>query len=758
MVCVYSLFLFLLYFCSSYICSAIDNITPTQPLQHPQSLVSKNGTLKLGFFSPPNSPNYYMGIWFNKLVMAVVWVANRDKPMTDASGVLKLSENGDLQLLNGNNQIIWSSKMSNSTMNSTAKLLDTGNLVVQQFNSSDAEVQPAITWQSFEHPTNTLLPGMKRTIRNTAGQRNGLFRSWKSPSDPSEGSFLMGIGTTGIPQLFIWNNGVAYWRSGPWDGNNFIGLENIQYNIANGFVLEDNEENGTLDIAFAPVDQSLRFKYVSDSQGMIFEKYWDGDSNNWLIEYSAPMTTCDIYGTCGAFGTCNHQKSPICRCLRGFQPKNDGEWKKGNWSSGCVRKTPLQCGIKAGQQDGFLTLQNMKVPDNIEKLSAFIEDSCRSQCLNNCSCLGYSYQLNIGCMTWSKDLIDVVEFSAGGVDLLLRLAASDLMEGPSQKKTAIIASTVTTVTVLAAVIVYFIWRGMTTRGKRVKKERRFEDNYIGHTELQEPPLYTFNMLRNATNNFQESNKLGEGGFGPVYKGILDTRKDIAVKRLSGASGQGLEEFMNEVVVISKLQHRNLVKLLGCCIEGDEKMLLYEYMPNKSLDAFLFDFGTARIFGANQDQARTRRVVGTYGYMSPEYAMGQFSEKSDVYSFGVILLEIVSGRKNTTFHRTEQSLTLLGHAWKLWNEGQIVSFMNPTVSQPYFQADIIRSIQVGLLCVQELAQDRPTISTVISMLESEVEHLPNPKKPPFTDWDISSDDHHSKNSSINNYSISIMEVR
>lgn len=417
-------------------------------------------------------------------------------------------------------------------------------------------------------------------------------------------------------------------------------------------------------------------------------------------------------------------------------------------------------------------------------------------------------------MTWSKDLIDVVEFSAGGVDLLLRLAASDLVEGPSHKKTAIIASTVTTGTVLAAVIVYFIWTGMTTRGKRVKKERRFEDNYIGHTELQEPPLYTFNMLRNATNNFQESNKLGEGGFGPVYKGILDTGKEIAVKRLSRASGQGIEEFMNEVVVISKLQHRNLVKLLGCCIEGDEKMLLYEYMPNKSLDEFLFDpqqrrlltwekrriiiegicrgllylhrdsrlriihrdlkasnilldedlnpkisdFGMARIFGGNQDQASTRRVVGTYGYMSPEYTMGQFSEKSDVYSFGVMLLEIVSGRKNTTFHRTEQSLTLLGHAWKLWNEGRIVSFMDPTVSEPYFQADIIRSIQVGLLCVQELAQDRPTISTVISMLESEVEHLPNPKKPPFTDWDISSDDQHRKNSSINNYSISIIEGR
>ena len=431
MVSVSALFLFLLYVCSSYICSAIDSITPTQPLQYSQSLVSKNGTFNLGFFNLSNPPNHYLGIRFNKVpIMTVVWVANRDKPMTDASGVLKLSENGDLQLLNGQNQIIWSSNVSNSMTNSTAKLLDTGNLVVQQFNSSDTEVQPVTIWQSFEHPTNTLLPGMKPTVPKTPGQKNGLFRSWKSPSDPSEGRFLMGIGTTGIPQLFIWNRGVAYWRSGPWDGNNFIGLENIQYTLNDGFVLEDNQQNGSLDISFYPEDQSLLLNYVLNPQGKIIEQYWVPTSNNWAVVYSVPSTQCDIYGTCGAFGTCNHQKRPICRCLRGFQPKNDGEWKSGNWSSGCVRKTQLQCGIKDGPQNGFLRLQNMKVPDNIEQLSAFSQDSCRTKCLNDCSCLAYAYHLNIGCMKWSKDLIDVVEFSAGGVDLLLRLAASDLGKMP----------------------------------------------------------------------------------------------------------------------------------------------------------------------------------------------------------------------------------------------------------------------------------------------------------------------------------------
>ncbi|XP_075667339.1 G-type lectin S-receptor-like serine/threonine-protein kinase At1g11330 isoform X2 [Castanea sativa] len=259
-----------------------------------------------------------------------------------------------------------------------------------------------------------------------------------------------------------------------------------------------------------------------------------------------------------------------------------------------------------------------------------------------------------------------------------------------------------------------------------QKARRLKGNEESHTpfpsdnlnQVQELPLFNFEMLVRATNDFHLSSKLGQGGFGPVYKGKLSDGQEIAVKRLSRTSAQGLEEFMNEVVVISKLQHRNLVRLLGCCVEGEERMLLYEYMPNKSLDAFLFDphkerlldwkkrfniiegigrgllylhrdsrlriihrdlkasnilldkelnpkisdFGMARIFGSDEDQANTNRVVGTYGYMSPEYAMeGRFSEKSDVFSFGVLLLEIVSGRRNTSFYNDEQSQSLLGLA-------------------------------------------------------------------------------------------------
>ncbi|XP_028772725.1 putative receptor-like protein kinase At4g00960 isoform X1 [Neltuma alba] len=320
---------------------------------------------------------------------------------------------------------------------------------------------------------------------------------------------------------------------------------------------------------------------------------------------------------------------------------------------------------------------------------------------------------------------------------------------------------------------------------RVRKQGRKSPN--DSTELTEESIqFEFDTIKVATNNFSDENKLGQGGFGPVYKGMLFEGKEIAVKRLSSNSGQGDIEFKNEVQLMVRLQHRNLVRLLGFCLKQKERLLVYELLPNKSLDHFLFDpirraqlrwktrykiiggiasgllylheesqqrivhrdlkasnilldadmnpkisdFGMARLFVTDQTQANTDRVAGTYGYMAPEYARhGRFSTKSDVFSFGVLILEIVSGQKNGGFHNLENVEHLPSLAWKSWRKGKASNIIDPTLRDGS-RNEIMRCLHIGLLCVQEKAADRPTLASLVLMLSSHSFSLQEPMKPAF----------------------------
>ncbi|CAN4092103.1 unnamed protein product [Withania somnifera] len=354
-------------------------------------------------------------------------------------------------------------------------------------------------------------------------------------------------------------------------------------------------------------------------------------------------------------------------------------------------------------------------------------------------------------------------------------------------KGGIASGVIVAIVVSIAVSVLLFVFGFCWLRSRASQEFNVVEGTTDDISSAESLQYDLNTIRVATSNFSTENRIGEGGFGVVYKGKLPNGQEIAVKRLSRSSGQGIEEFKNEIVLIAMLQHRNLVRLLGYCLEGDEKILVYEFVPNKSLDYFLFDpekqqlldwsrrykiiggiargllylhedsrlriihrdlkasnilldaemnpkisdFGMARIFGIDQSEEITNRIVGTYGYMSPEYAMhGQYSVKSDVFSFGVLVLEIISGKKNSVFYQSDGAEDLLSYVWKNWRGGTPLNIMDPTFAESYSRNEVIQCIHIGLLCVQEDVNERPTMASVVLMLNSYSTTTPAPQRPAF----------------------------
>ncbi|XVE67273.1 hypothetical protein DITRI_Ditri08aG0147400 [Diplodiscus trichospermus] len=781
----------------SHLSIAADTITLDHSIKDNGDVIVSSGKIfALGFFSTRSSSFRYVGIWYFQISeKTIVWVANRENPINNTSGILSIDSRGNLALFQRNQKLpIWSTNISiTGTRNSIAQLLDSGNLVLLQ-----NDIRRTVLWQSFDYPTNTLLPSMKFGFSFRTGL-NQVLTSWKSPDDPGIGNYSLRINPSGFPQLYLYKGSSPWWRAGSWTGRRWIGIPEMTRDkiLIYSFVNNDEEASATLWVTNA----SIFSKVLLNETGIVERLAWNNEGHRWIVFSALPEEQCDFYMHCGPNSYCNpdNRVNFECSCFPGFEPKSHQAWYLSDGTGGCVRKR----GVSTCQSgEGFVKVAHVKVPDTSEAqvdLSLGLK-RCKDNCLKNCSCVAYASAYSesnggIGCLTWHGDLLDARTYTDAGQNLYIRVDADELArytkKGLLQSKGAL-AGLVVSAALIFFIVVAFL-HCFLRKQRRGRKKRSALSFTTSPTHLEdslnegnaELPLFNLAIIAAATNNFSYDNRLGQGGFGPVYKGTLNG-KEIAVKRLSKSSGQGMEEFKNEVTFIAKLQHRNLVRILGCCIEKGEKMLIYEYMPNKSLDSFIFDerkrslldwamrfeiicgitrgivylhqdsrlriihrdlkasnilldanmnpkisdFGMARMFGGDQGEANTNRVVGTYGYMAPEYAMqGNFSIKSDVYSFGVLLLEIITGRRNCGYYPKSPTFNLIGHIWELWKNDKTGEIIDSSLGSSYPVAEVFKCAQIGLLCVQDSATDRPKMSDVVAMLVHDAP-LPSPKQPAF----------------------------
>ncbi|XP_044464717.1 cysteine-rich receptor-like protein kinase 19 isoform X2 [Mangifera indica] len=406
----------------------------------------------------------------------------------------------------------------------------------------------------------------------------------------------------------------------------------------------------------------------------------------------------------------------------------------------------------------------------------------------------------LGYYVWEVSYDDnwVLSKAAAEVHINNSSGQEDYKKGENKRSLlAILLPTTAAVILLVGIFAIFFCRKLILKGTVDSAEQPKDRENTGvaggdfNSNIPDLVEYTLADIEAATNGFSIKRKLGQGGYGPVYKGILPNGQEIAVKKLAQSSSQGYEEFKNEVTLTARLQHVNLVRVLGFCIDKEEKILVYEYMQNKSLDYYLFDpirlyildwekraqiiegitqglvylqeysrltvihrdiklsnvlldgdmkakisdFGMARIFTKDDPEVNTKRIAGTIGYVPPEYIRrGIYSTKSDVYSFGVLLLQVISGKKISLLYGPNESLTLADYAYELWINGKAMEFMDKSLDDTSSSCKLIRCLHIALLCVQENPIDRPSMLEIFTMLKTETIDMMIPKKPAFSKRD------------------------
>ncbi|CAL4972744.1 unnamed protein product [Urochloa decumbens] len=764
---------------------ARDTVAAGRPLSGGDSLVSKRGKFRLGFFQPDNSSdNWYLGIWYNQISLhTTVWVANRNTPITDpASSQLSISTDGNMVILDHRNSTstVWSTNVTGIPSNNptVGVILDTGNLVL-----ADASNTSAVRWQSFDHFGDTWLPGGKLGRNKRTGEVTRLV-AWKGYGDPSPSSFSLELDPRGSSQYLLnWNNNNAreqeYWSSGNWTGHAFAAVPEMGDSDASpvskytfGYFDGADESYFIYDVA----DESVVTRFLVDVTGQIKFLTWVEAAGEWMLFWSEPKRQCDVYAVCGAFGVCAENALPSCSCPRGFRQRRPGEWRRNDHTAGCARNAALMpCGDQKSSknEDRFFTMPNVRLPSNGQSTQVGSARDCELACLGKCSCTAYSYNYSGGCSLWYGDLISLQDTTSssggsGGSSISIRLAASEFSGAGNKKKLIIGLAAAGSVAAVTAVVLGTMF---ILRGRRMRSLRRVEGSLMA---------FTYRDLQFVTKNFSE--KLGGGAFGSVFKGSLPDATPVAVKKLEGVR-QGEKQFRAEVSTIGTVQHVNLIRLLGFCSErSTRRLLVYEHMPNGSLDRHLFggaahgapvlswetryqialgiargleylhekcreciihcdikpdnilldeafvprvaDFGLAKLMGRDFSRVLTT-MRGTVGYLAPEWIAGTaITAKADVFSYGMMLFEIVSGRRNVG--QGEDGAAVVDFfpataAGLLVAGGDAIrGAVDGRVAGEAEVGEVERACKVACWCVQDDERMRPSMGMVVQVLEGLVD--------------------------------------
>lgn len=701
----------------------------------------------------------------------IVWTANRDSPAS-TSDKFVFTPGGNVYLMDeSSSNMLWSTNTTGRGVTGM-QMLDSGNLIL-------LDSQNKTVWQSFDHPTDTLLTG--QVLRPQLGMK---LVSSASDANMSSGAYTLSLESGDLHLVFsvYGDTALPYWSMSedPHIVRYMPGAPSYAVLNSTGLSLVRND---SVVISLIPLSTNASLSRATLEKDGNFHLYVFS-SNVWTPLFDALQSLCDLPLYCGRLGLCSGDQ---CTCPGSLQPVN-----KNNITQGCQGFASISCSQtasapassrfeKIGENLDYFANQFV-MPDKTSGL-----EGCKELCMENCSCSSFFFYNDSGnCYMYSH--LGTIQHSSSPVrSLYIRTStlggapekepstASDGQGRSSFLIPVIVAGSV--FIIIAMMGVFFYWYFKLRSLKRASEDGADDDIFLDAIPGL-PTRFSFRELQSATNNF--SKILGTGGFGSVYEGVLPDNTKVAVKQLESV-GQGKKEFRAEVAIIGSIHHMHLVQLRGFCAEGPHRLLVYEYMSNGSLDKCLFpvvgsthlldwnarykialgtakglaylhddcrekiihcdikpenilldenfsakvsDFGLAKLVNKEQSQVFTT-MRGTRGYLAPEWLMNlAISEKSDVYSFGMVLLEIISGRKNYEPTENSEKCYFPAYAFAQAELGCLEELVDERLRGTVDMREAIEAVRIALWCIQEEIPSRPSMAKVVQMLEGNL-RVPDP---------------------------------